>query len=87
VTAQTDPSRRLRDAFVDALGLPPDAEVEQLAYRSVPEWDSVAHMQLVNAIERAFDVMLDTSDVLGLSSWEHAREILSRHGVTLDARG
>ena len=45
------------------------------------QWDSVAHMQLVNAIELAFDIMLDTDDVIAMSSYQKAREIVGKHGV------
>lgn len=81
----TATERKLRDAFLAALGVAADTDVATLAYRSVPEWDSVAHMQLVAAIEAAFDIMLDTDDVLALSSYAVARSIVGRHGVDLEA--
>ena len=73
---------KLKTAFVDALGI--DAEETDwanLKYRSIPEWDSVAHMQLVAEIEDAFDIMLETDDVIGMSSFEVAKEILAKYGV------
>ena len=73
---------RLREAFTTALELAPDVDHETLAYRETPTWDSVAHMQLVVAIEGAFDVMLETEEVLALSSFPEARSILRKHGVT-----
>ena len=74
---------KLRAAFVEALALPPEVEVASTAYRVTRQWDSVAHMQLVAAIELAFDIMLDTDDVLGMSSYQRAREIVGKHGVAL----
>lgn len=74
---------RLRAAFIQALGIPATTDFERLNYRSVPEWDSVAHMQLVAEIERTFDIMLDTEDVLGLSSFAKAKEIVAKHGGTI----
>jgi hypothetical protein len=38
-------------------------------------------MALVAEIEDAFDIMLETDDVIGLSSFEVAKEILARYGV------
>ena len=73
---------RLRDAFVEGLSIPGDSDFESLEYRGIPEWDSVAHMLLVGEIEAVFDVMLETQDVLDMSSFPKAREILTRHGVT-----
>jgi acyl carrier protein len=72
---------RLRQAFVQALGIAGDTAVEDLRYRGLEAWDSVAHMQLVSAIEEAFDVMLETRDVIDMSSYAKAREILGKYGV------
>ena len=79
----SDNRDKLRAAFREALGLPADAVVDELAYRAVKEWDSVAHMQLVATIEGAFDLMLDTDDVIGMSSFAAARAIVEKHGVAL----
>ncbi|MBR9971356.1 acyl carrier protein [Magnetospirillum sulfuroxidans] len=70
---------KLRQVFRDALDLGADAEVDGLAYRAVPAWDSVGHMRLVAALESEFDVMLDTDEVIDLSCFDKACEILSRH--------
>ncbi|HVK73789.1 MAG TPA: acyl carrier protein [Kofleriaceae bacterium] len=72
---------KLRAAFREALGLATTTDVEPLTYRGIPQWDSVAHMQLVAAIETAFDIMLDTDDVLAMSSYAKAREIVGKYGV------
>jgi acyl carrier protein len=73
----------LQKAFTEALGLSPDTDFTILAYRSVEEWDSIAHMILIAAIEDAFDIMLETQDVLDMSSYEEAKIILKRYGVEL----
>ena len=78
--------RKLREAFAAALGLRDGVDFEGLAYRGLVEWDSVAHMQLVAKLEAAFDVMLPTEDVIALSSFPKAREILGKHGVSFGDR-
>lgn len=73
---------RLRQAFVEGLDLDPQfAEWDGLKYRGIREWDSVAHMQLVGEIEEAFDVRLDSDDVIGMSSYTIAKEILGKYDV------
>lgn len=69
---------RLRAVFRESLELGEDAEVGGLAYRAIPAWDSVGHMRLVAAIETEFDIMLETDDVLDLSSFDKAVEIVGR---------
>lgn len=75
---------RLKDAFVVALGLPADVDVTRLEYRSIPEWDSLAHLALVTTVEMTFDVMFDIDDVLGLRSFSACVDILKRHGISFD---
>lgn len=72
---------KLISAFSQALAIPADQVVEDLRYNCIPEWDSVGHMALVAELERTFDVMLDTDDILAMSSISVAQEILSKHGV------
>ena len=57
-------------------------DVTKLAYGADERWDSIAHMQLVAAIESAFDIMLDVDDVIALSSYPKAIEIIGKYGVT-----
>ena len=72
---------KLKTAFVNALGVPRDADFDAMAYGQTSGWDSVAHMTLVNEIESAFDIMLATDDVIGMSSFAKAKEIVAKYGV------
>ena len=75
----------LKSAF--ALGLGVDAENikwSTLEYRGIPEWDSVAHMTMVAEIEDAFDIMLDVDDVIGMSSFVIAIEIMAKYGIKFE---
>jgi acyl carrier protein len=71
---------KLRDCFSRSLGIPAERVTDDLAYNSLKEWDSVAHMALVVELESEFDVMFDTDDILGMSTVAKAREILTRLG-------
>ncbi len=73
---------RLKKCMAESLGLDPSGITDGLAYNSVKQWDSVAHMALVAALESEFNVMLDTDDIIGMSSVAVARDILRKHGVT-----
>jgi acyl carrier protein len=72
---------RLRSAFRTALALPADYDVDGLEYRGIEKWDSLAHLSLVAEIEDAFDVMIDTDEVIDLSSFKKSVEILRQHDV------
>lgn len=76
---------RLKNAFVQALGVSPTADFNTLAYGVTQGWDSVAHMNLVAEIEGAFDIMFATEDVIDMSNFAKAEEIVEKHGVSLAA--
>lgn len=72
---------RLRAVFRTSLNLPSGTYVDALEYRGVPQWDSLAHMALVAAIEDEFSVMIDTDEMIDMSSFEKAALLLEKHGA------
>ena len=76
-----DNTRKLHSTFAQSLQIDVNKVNDDLAYNKIAEWDSVAHMALISELESAFDVMLDTDDILGLSSLGKAKEILAKYGV------
>lgn len=65
-------------AFMESLELN-ENQLAGLEYQAVPAWDSVGHMGLIAAIEDAFDIMMDTDDIIDLSSYEKGKEILTKN--------
>jgi acyl carrier protein len=76
--------QRLRDAFRTALELDADAPVDDLHYQDNDKWDSLAHMSLIATLEDEFSVMLDTDDVINMSSFAEAMRILGKYGVAVN---
>lgn len=73
--------QKLREIFAEALGIELAQVTDELMYNSIPEWDSIAHMALISEIDDAFDTMLDTDDVLDMSTFAKAKEILAKYDV------
>ncbi|QPA30707.1 acyl carrier protein [Thermaerobacillus caldiproteolyticus] len=73
--------QKLKSIFSEVLGIDEESVTDELTYNSIPEWDSVAHMALVAEIDDQFDIMLDTEDVLDMSSFAKAKEILKKYGI------
>ena len=67
-------------AFCETLNVE-EAQLAGLKYQAIPDWDSVGHMSLMAAIEDAFDIMLDTDDIIDFSSYEKGKEILKKYDV------
>lgn len=72
---------KLVDTFSNSLAIDRGLVVEGLKYNSIPQWDSVAHMVLVAELESVFDIMLETDDIIDMSSVAKAKEILAKHGI------
>lgn len=68
---------KYNQAFIEALEISTN-QLAGLKYQDIEAWDSVGHMQLVAALEDAFDIMMDTDDIIDLSSYEKGKEILSK---------
>jgi acyl carrier protein len=71
--------QKLQTIFTDALGINVDLVKDDLTYNQIPQWDSVAHMTLIAAIEEGFDIMIDAQDVIDMSSFSKAKQIVAKH--------
>lgn len=69
-------------AFTDTFGIT-DEEAKNLKFQDIKAWDSVGHMGLIAAIEEAFDIMMETDDIIDLSSFEKGKEILAKYDVEI----
>ncbi|WP_097071861.1 acyl carrier protein [Ureibacillus xyleni] len=73
--------QKLRTIFAESLGIDESQVTDDLTYNAIPEWDSIAHMALIAEIDDQFDTMLDTDDVLEMSTFAKAKEILVKYDV------
>ncbi len=58
-----------------------NSDVTTLSFQGIPLWDSIGHMNLIAALEEAFDVQFEIDDIIDLSSFEKGKEILTKFGV------
>lgn len=67
-------------AFREAFEMP-EGDLSGLKYQSISLWDSVGHMTLIALLEEAFDIIVETEDIIDFSSYEKGKEILSKYKV------
>ena len=60
-----------------------EPELSKLAYQSVALWDSVGHMSLIAELEEAFNIMIETDDIIDFNSYLKGFEILKKYGIGL----
>lgn len=75
---------KLITVFSASLAIPTTSVTDDLEYNSLPEWDSTAHMVLIAELESQFDVMLDTDDIIDMSSVRKAKQILAKYDIQFD---
>lgn len=73
---------KYKKAFTETLEVGED-KLESLEYQAIPEWDSVGHMGLIAAIEDAFDIMMDTDDIIDFNSFEKGIELLKKYDIEI----
>lgn len=73
---------KYNQAFGEAFEITED-KLAGLQYQQIELWDSVGHMTLIANLEDSFDIMMETDDIIDLSSYEKGQEILSsKYNVT-----
>ena len=70
-------------AFIESFEITED-KLPGLKYQDIEAWDSVGHMGLIAALEEAFDIMMDTDDIIDFSSYEKGKEILAKYNVVIE---
>lgn len=74
---------KYNNAFIESLEVEED-QLADLKYQDVPTWDSVGHMGLISEIEDAFDIQMETDDIVDFGSYEKGIELLKKYGVKID---
>lgn len=71
------------NAFIEGLGVEETVVNSQLEYQSISEWDSVGHMGLISELEDAFDIEMETDDIVDFNSFDAGKEILKKYKVEI----
>ena len=67
---------KYQNAFCEAFQIE-NSKLAGLTYQAIPTCDSVGHMALIAALEQEFDIMMETDDIIDLSSFEKGMDILA----------
>lgn len=78
-----DDLKKCRQCFCEVFSLGADFDADLVEVGSTPDWDSVGHMELITALEDAFDIMFETEDILRFTSYVEGIEILKKYDVMM----
>jgi acyl carrier protein len=76
-------SARLSELVADILRLPPDTVTDALTIAETENWDSLAHIELVAALESEFSIELSADDIVEMITYAKIRAVLGGKGVAL----
>jgi len=71
-------------AFIETLLVAPES-LAGLKYQDVTAWDSIGHMQLMNALEEAFGIEMEIDDIIDFSGYEAGKNILCKYKIEIAA--
>ena len=75
---------KYQKAFIDGLDIDSNHDLNNLKFNDIEEWDSIGHMSLMAELEEAFDISLETDDIVDFSSYEKGKEILKKYKIDLN---
>lgn len=76
-------SDKLLKLFSEIFDIPENQLNDKTSPDNTPQWDSLAAMTLVAAIEHEFNVELTTKEILQMSNIGAVRETLKNKNITL----
>jgi acyl carrier protein len=76
-------SDALIQLFAEVLHVDPSKLNDESSPENAKEWDSLAAMELVAAIEEKFNVQLSTKEIMKMSTIGRARKTLQGKGVVV----
>ena len=74
---------KLNEIFCEVFNVDGSALGKGFDKDSVDGWDSVRQLFLTSSLEDTFDIMLDPEDIIGCSSYDAAKSILSKYEIEL----
>jgi acyl carrier protein len=71
----------LKKILADTFGLPETQIADNASMDNLTEWDSVAHINVVLALESQYGLSFSPDEILALSSVQKIEDVLKQRGV------
>ena len=72
---------RIAKVFSEVLGVSTDSITDATSPDNTPQWDSMAAMNLVVAIEDEFNVRLSTGEIMSMRNVALVKKVLAAKGI------
>ena len=74
---------KYNQVFIESFSIDATQLNEKFVYQCVPEWDSVGHMGMIAGLESAFDIMMETDDIIDFGSYTKGIELLAKYDIVI----
>ena len=74
---------KLNNVFCEVFSVEASALNSEFNNTTIDGWDSVRQLSLTTALEDAFDIMLDAEDIMGFTSYQEGKSILSKYDIMI----
>jgi len=75
--------KKYNEIFIDVFSVSETGLGELFTRNNVSNWDSIHQLNLISYIEEVFDIILDTEDILDITSYNNGQDILSgKYGIS-----
>jgi acyl carrier protein len=72
---------RVATVFSEVLGIPAEIITDETSPENTPKWDSLNAMNLVVALEGAFNIRLSTKEIVSMRTVAMVRKVLRSKGI------
>ncbi|TAH50274.1 MAG: acyl carrier protein [Chloroflexota bacterium] len=71
-------AERVRDVMSDLFGVPRDAIDAHASPKTIPQWDSLQHLNLVLALEQEFEIQFSTEEISAMTDFTQVVETVEQ---------
>lgn len=74
-----DISVKVKKIIAKVLEIPVDKVLDNSSQKTIQNWDSLAHLNLVMELEKEFDIAFDTQEVFTMETVEEICRLVKKH--------
>lgn len=74
---------KFNNVFADVFSVAVEQLNDDFSKEIIANWDSVRQLSLVTALEEEFDIMLETEEIIAITSYLIAKNILANYDIEL----
>lgn len=76
VEAKTEVDAKVAGLLVELFQMPAAQVTDEMAMKDVEVWDSLKHMELIVALEQAFDIELTFDEIVAMQNVREIKRVL-----------